>query len=122
MTTMEVAKQLVDLCKQGKNHEALETLYAPDVVSVEAGGPPGQSRESRGLAAVAAKSKWWADNHVIHSAAVAGPWPHDDQFVVHFTYDVTFKSENRRFTMDEAALYTVANGKIVHERFFYAAG
>ena len=34
MTTLEIGNQLVALCKQGKNHQAIETLYAPDVVSV----------------------------------------------------------------------------------------
>ena len=36
MTTLEVGKKLVELCKQGKNQEAMDTLYAPDIVSVEA--------------------------------------------------------------------------------------
>jgi ketosteroid isomerase-like protein len=35
---------------------------------------------------------------------------------------VTFKPDNKRFTMDEAALYTVANGKVVKEEFFYTMG
>jgi len=119
MTTLEVGKKLVELCSAGKAKEAHETLYAETITSVEAGGPPGQSRESKGLAAVNAKSKWWADNHEIHSAKVEGPWPHDDQFIVRFTYDITFKPESKRFTMEEAALYTVADGKIVKEQFFY---
>jgi len=36
MDTMEIARKLVDLCRQGKNMEALDTLFAADVVSVEA--------------------------------------------------------------------------------------
>lgn len=122
MTTLEVGKKLVELCSQGKAKEVHETLYSPDILSVEAGSPSGQSREAKGLAAVNAKSQWWADNHEIHSAKVEGPWPHDDQFIVRFTYEVTFKPENKRFTMEEAALYTVANGKIVKEQFFYSMG
>ncbi len=39
MTTMDVAQQLVALCKQGKNLEVVDTLLAEDVVSVEAGAP-----------------------------------------------------------------------------------
>ncbi len=35
-STMEVGKQLVDLCKQGKFKEAMESLYAPNIVSIEA--------------------------------------------------------------------------------------
>lgn len=122
MTTLEVGKKLVELCKQGKNDVALDTMYASDVVSVEAGGPPGKDPETKGLEGVQAKSKWWAENHTIHSAQADGPYPNGDQFVVKFVYDITFKPENKRFTMEEMALYTVKNDKIVREVFFYAMG
>ena len=55
MTTKEVADKVVKLCSQGKFDEATDTLYSPDIVSMEAGAPPGQSRESKGIAAVKAK-------------------------------------------------------------------
>jgi hypothetical protein len=122
MTTLEIGTKLVELCKQGKNHEAMETLYAQDVVSVEAGSPPGGSPESRGLQAVIAKGKWWTDNHEVHSAVCDGPFPHGDRFIVRFTYDVTHKPSSKRFTMEEAALYTVKDDKIVREEFFYTGG
>ncbi len=120
MTTLEIGKQLVELCRTGKNHEAMEKLYAPDIVSVEAGAPPGGSAESKGREAVMAKSKWWADNHEIHKAEVDGPFPHGDRFAVVFKYDITRKTDNKRFDMNEVALYTVANDKVVREEFFYA--
>lgn len=121
-TTLEVGKKLVELVKQGKTQEAKDTLYAKDIVSVEAGAPPGQSAETRGIDGVLAKGKWWQDNHEVHSANVEGPWPHGDRFIVRFTYDITNKPANRRLTMDEAALFTVKDGKIVREEFFYAMG
>jgi hypothetical protein len=52
MTTQEVADKLVQLCSQGKFGEATESLYSDDIVSMEAGAPPGQSRESKGIAAI----------------------------------------------------------------------
>ena len=122
MTTMDVARKLVALCREGKNAEAIDTLYAPDVISVEAGAPPGGQREARGLAAVKAKGEWWVSNHEIHGAATTGPWPHDDRFVVGHHYDVTFKPTGKRMTLDEVCLYTVRDGKIVREEFFYDGG
>lgn len=119
MSTAEIAKTLVELCKQGKNDEAMTRLYAEDIVSVEAGAPPGMSAESHGLAAVQAKGQWWVDNHEIHSADVGGPWPKGDQFITTYTYDITFKPTGKRFVMQEAALYTVKDGKISREEFFY---
>jgi ketosteroid isomerase-like protein len=122
MTTMDIARKLADFCRQGKNTDSLDTLYADDAVSVEAGGPPGMERVARGLAAIKAKSDWWVANHEVHSAIVAGPWPLDDRFIVGFKYDVTNKPSGHRMTMEEMALYTVREGKIVREEFFYSMG
>jgi ketosteroid isomerase-like protein len=121
MNIQEIADKLVAVCKAGNFEDAL-VLYAPDAVSVEAGGPPGQSREAVGLAAIRAKGEWWVENHEVHSMQVAGPWPHDDRFIVGFKIDVTMKATKHRFTMEEMALYTVKDGKIVREEFFYAMG
>ena len=125
MNTMDIANKMVALCREGKNHEALETLFADDMVSVEAvamPGMPGMEQEAKGLAAVKAKGQWWRDNHEVHSAAVTGPWPHGDRFVVGFQYDVTNKPSGKWMKLDEVGLYTVRDGKIAREEFFYDAG
>ncbi len=122
MSTLEIGKQLAELCRQGRNLEALDTLFADDLVSVEAGAPPGMDREAKGLNAVKGKATWWIENHEVHSASVTGPWPHDDKFILGFQYDITNKPSGQRFQMDEVALYYVANGKIVREEFFYSMG
>src|SRR5678810_882147 len=106
-----------------RDRECMETLYSQDIASVEAFAPPGQQAEMQGLKAVVGKSQWWNDNHTIHSAKAEGPFPNGDRFIVKFTFDVTSKPMgNKRFTMEEMGLYTVANGKIVREEFFYTAG
>jgi hypothetical protein len=120
MTTQEVANTLVKFCAQGKFDEAAKALYSPDIVSVEAGAPPGQSREAKGLAAVMAKGEWWTANHEIHSSSVEGPLVAGSHFSVVYKLDVTFKPQKRRFQMEEVALYKVVDGKIVYEEFFYA--
>jgi hypothetical protein len=120
MTTQEVADTLVKLCSQGKFEEAMKALYSPDIVSMEAGAPPGQSRESKGIAAVQAKGEWWVSNHEVHSVKVEGPLVAGSHFSVAFKMDVTFKPQSRRFALEEVALYKVADGKIVYEEFFYS--
>lgn len=106
----------------GKNVEVKDKLCSPDIVSVEAGAPPGQDRETKGLEGVNAKGKWWADNHIVHAAVTEGPFPNGDRFIVRFTYDITQKATNNRIEMDEMALYTVKDGKIVREEFSYTTG
>jgi hypothetical protein len=122
-STLEVGKKLVDLCRQGKAKQAIETLYDPKIVSVEAQGGPNFSQRMEGIAAVKGKAEWWEANHEVHKAEANGPWPHGDRFIVHFKYEVTAKSgpmAGKRFTMEEGALYTVKNDKVVQEEFFYS--
>ena len=120
MTTNEIAKRYVELCKEGKNAVCLDELYAADAVSVEAAAMPGMGRTSKGLDALRAKSKAWSENHVVHSAEVTGPYPHDDRFAVRFAFEVTNKPSGKRMAMDEVGLFTVENGKITREEFFYS--
>ena len=118
MSTQTVAKDLVRLCSAGKFMEA-ESLYSPDIVSVEPFAPPGQSREAKGLAAVKAKEQSWNSEHEVHSVKVEGPLISDSHFAVTFKMDITIKPQNKRTQMEELAVYRVANDKIVHEEFFY---
>ncbi|MGN6370059.1 MAG: SnoaL-like domain-containing protein [Phycisphaerae bacterium] len=125
MTTAEVAQKLTSLCQAGKFDEAMETTYANNIVSLEAfdmpakDGRPAMPRETRGLDNVRRKAQWWNENHTIHSCKVAGPYVAADKFAVTFDLDVTFKPANKRIQMSEVALYTVENGKIIHEEFLY---
>ena len=121
MTTQDVANKLVELCSQGKFLEAIATLYSDDIVSMEAGAPPGQSRESKGIVAVKAKGEWWGANHEVHSNTLEGPLVAGSHFAVTFKMEATFKPTSKRFNMEEIAVYKVVDGKIVYEEFFYAA-
>jgi len=122
MTTQEIAKRYVALCQQGKFDACLEELYAKNAVSVEAAPPPGGDRTAKGLDAIRAKGKDWSDSHVVHSAEVTGPFPNDNRFAVRFVFDVTEKPSGKRTTMDEVGLFTIENGKITREEFFYPTG
>jgi ketosteroid isomerase-like protein len=118
----EIADEYVALCKAGKNDECLTKLFAKDAVSVEAGAPPGMDRTAKGVDAIRAKSAWWQANHIVHKAELFGPYPHDNRFAVRFLYDITQKATNNRITMDEVGLFTVNDGKITREEFFYSMG
>lgn len=120
---LRIGQQLVDLCRQGKHMEAINTLYGQNVVSVEAMEMPDMPSRLEGLEAVRGKGEWWMANHEIHSQTVDGPYPHGDRFIVFFAMEVTAKigpMAGQRMSMSEAALYTVKGGKVVQEEFFYA--
>src|ERR1700754_943421 len=103
---MAVGRKLVELCRQNKALEAIDTLYSPKIVSIEAMSMPNMPARIEGIAAVRGKAEWWIGNHEVHSAKSEGPWPHSDRFIVHFAYEVTPKigpQAGKRMVMDEAA-------------------
>src|SRR5512135_2163342 len=115
MGTMEVGQKLVALCQQGKNLEALDTLYNKDVESIEAMAMPGMPAKMKGVDAL----------NEMHGGSTKGPFPNGERFAVIYNYDVTPKSgpmAGKRSQMEEVGLYTVKGGKIVKEEFFYGMG
>ncbi|CAN5400614.1 nuclear transport factor 2 family protein [soil metagenome] len=117
MSIQDIAADLVALCKAGKFEEPGEKYWADDVVSIEA--MTGDMARVTGKDAVRGKGEWWAANHEVHGFEVTGPFINGDQFVVGFKMDITPKSTGERVTMDEVGLYTIKDGKIAEERFFY---
>jgi len=122
MENKQVGEKLVELCNQGKNTEAIDALYDKDIVSVEAQGGPEMPAEMRGIEAIRGKNQWWFDNHEVHSGEAKGPYLNGDRFAVDFRYEITPKvgpMAGKRHVMQEVALYTVKDGKIAREEFFY---
>ena len=69
MSLETVAKEFVALCNQGKNFDVMESMYAPDIVSVEASG-----EEVAGKGPVIEKSRRWGAVNAIESEKVRGPF------------------------------------------------
>ena len=123
---MPIATKLCELCREGKHIEAIETLYADNVVSCEPMEMPGHPKKLDGKDAVLGKSQWFFENNEIHGGEIKGPYPFDDgRFAAWMSMDITPKAgpmAGQRIQMEEVCLYTVDNGKIVKEEFFYNAG
>ena len=118
MTTTEIADDLVAMCRAGEFAKAGEKYWADDIVSVEA---MGDNAELHGKAAVRGKDEWWSNAHEIHGVEVEGPYVNGDEFVVRFKMDLTVRETGARHVMDEVGVYTIENGKIAEERFYYGA-
>jgi hypothetical protein len=110
MDTKIIADAFTALCAKGEFTQAGQTYWSDDIVSCEA--MPGDMAEIKGV--------WWYANHDVHSVKVEGPYVHGHQFLVRFTMDVTPKG-GARMKMDEMGLYSVLEGKIVEERFFFGS-
>lgn len=124
MSALEVGQKLVGLCQQGKGMEAIETLYADDIVSIEAQDMPQMPARMEGIEAIKGKNQWWYENHEVHSMVATGPFcgNRPDQFAVEFEIDVTSKADGERSQMREVGLYTVRDGKVAQEEFLYLMG
>lgn len=122
MNTEEVAKKVVELVRKQAWHEALNTLYDKNIVSVEARTNDGSSPEKRGMEEVRGKVDWWVDAMEVHSFKANGPFVAHDRFVVQYDADVTDKGSKKRFQLSEVGVYTVKDGKIVREEFLPLTG
>jgi SnoaL-like domain len=122
MNTEQVAQKVVELVRKQAWHEALDTVYDKDIVSVEARTMDGSSPETRGIKGVRGKADWWLENMQVHSFKASGPFVAHDRFVVQYDADVTDKNSKKRMQLSEVGVYTVKNGKIVREEFLPRAG
>ena len=124
MALKDVADALVAHCKAGTEAQGLEELYSEQAESIEAVPGPGMdSPITKGLAAIKGKHEWWNANFEVHDSTVDGPHLHgEDRFAVVFEMDSTHIESGERSKMKEVAVYTVDEGKIVREEFFYTMG
>jgi ketosteroid isomerase-like protein len=117
MTTLEIAKAFTAMLQEGDHKGAAEKFNAPNIVSIEP--MDGPMARVEGTDAVALKSQWWYANHEVHEVNAEGPFVNGDQFMVLFDMDITPKATGERMESSEIGLYTVKDGKIVEERFYY---
>lgn len=117
MDVKEVAAEFTAMLKAGDHDGAAVRFNADDIVSCEP--LEGDMAEVRGKSEVKAKGEWWTSAHEVHSMSVDGPAVNGDQFAVGFFMDITNKQSGERMQTEEIGIYTVKDGKIVAERFFY---
>ena len=119
---LEVAEELVTLYREGRYLEALDRLYADDVVSTEAVAPPGGPRTARGKAIVRDRHTTWLERREFHTTAIDGPYlDGGGRFAMRMRFDLTDKASGERRAFEEVALYEVDAGKIVREDFLYGS-
>ena len=114
MSIEQIAKAFTDAVREERAAD-YKTHWADDIVSVEPGDGP-MSRV-QGKDALQQKHDWWDANAQVHSFTAEGPFVTGEQFAVHYTMDVTMEGE--RSQTKEVGIYTVRDGKIAEERFFY---
>ncbi|HEY6599890.1 MAG TPA: SnoaL-like domain-containing protein, partial [Pseudomonadales bacterium] len=74
MTTQTIAKRLVELCNSGQSEQAVDELYAANIVSIEANGTDEMPARIQGLDAIRKKGEWWYANNEVHGMTASGPF------------------------------------------------
>ena len=119
MTTEVVAKKLVQLCREGKNVNAIEELYSDKIISLEPKGSQAAER-TEGKAAVLGKNQQWLSMvEQIHEVHISDAVVSGNYFSCAMDMEITMKGIGRT-TMNEICVYEVQDGKIVFEQFFHS--
>jgi hypothetical protein len=84
MAAMEIGKELVTLCQQEKNQEAIDKLYSPKIVSVETMAIPNMEQTQTGIEAIKGKNTWWVEKP--RSAWRRGQWTLSQRKPVHCAF------------------------------------
>ena len=115
-----LADKIVRANREGWARQLVEEIYADDCLSIEAADPNGKGRETAGKAAILAKHDQWEQMAVVHDLSVEGPFHcGDDKIAVIYAMDVTFGEGGTRSQLREIGIYTIADGQVVREEFFY---
>jgi len=116
-SALEIGTDLVAMFNRGDLREIEAKYWSADIVSVEG---LGVHMAWQGEPAVRAKNDGWSATNVIHGASAEGPFVGSSGFAVRFRIDSEERATGQRRIVDEIAVYTVRDGKIVREEFMYA--
>lgn len=119
MTTQEIANRLANYCREGQFETAQKELFADDMVSIEPFPTPGFEKETKGREANVAKGLLFTSMvEEVHSIAISEPLLTENIIAFTMEMELTMK-ERGRTSMNELCVYTVKDGKIIAEQFFY---
>ena len=117
MKNVEIGKAVVAHVNSGATSDAplWDAHWHPDFVSVE-----GMGDAYAGRPAVQAKCDKWMSEHTIHGCKASGPYVSETGFTVKYDMDLEPKSGAwPRMNMGDVGIYTVKDGKVVREEFWY---
>jgi len=121
MNAQEVANRLVQLCREGKDIDAINELYDDNIVCFEPEGSPMGGKTIGKEAVLASINRWYSSVEQMHSSTISNPIVSDDFFACTMKVDATYKEQGRN-VMNELCVYEVKDGRIVTAQFFYNTG
>ena len=119
-TTADVARAYTALLLAGEFAAAGERFWAADIKSIEPRDSPGGCvAEAIGIHAARAKTARWFEAQRIDDLTIDGPFVTGNQFALFMDMMITNRASGNSQPFTEIAIFTVRDGRITEERFFY---
>ena len=116
----EVARDFTAMLRQCRFVAARERFWAPNIRSIEPHDlPDGIAAELSGIEAVRAKTVRWFESRHVHEVSIDGPFVTGNQFALFLDMIITDRRNGADQPFTEIAVFTVCEGLIIEERFFY---
>tara|TARA_R110001599_G_scaffold164308_1_gene353726 strand:- start:21851 stop:22219 length:369 start_codon:yes stop_codon:yes gene_type:complete len=116
----EIARDYAALMAAGESLAAAEKYWASDIVAFEpATSGSGDPYTANGKPAALARLTRWLAANAMSELLIDGPFITGDQFALFIDMEITRRATGKREPFSEIATYTVREGQIVEERFFY---
>lgn len=116
----DVARDFTSMLRLGQFEAAGEKYWSDDVTSVEPVDLPGGTPAVvSGIKALRDKSNSWFGASRIDDLCIDGPFVTGNQFALFMDMVIVNRATGASQTFDEIALYTVRDGRITNERYFY---
>ena len=117
---IDVARNFTFMLRQGPFVAASERFWAIDVRSLEPHDlPDGIKAEVSGIEAARAKTVRWFGSRNVRVVSIDGPFVTGNQFALFLDMMVTGYPSGTYQPFTEIAVFTVRDGRISEERYFY---
>ncbi|HEX6053696.1 MAG TPA: nuclear transport factor 2 family protein [Gemmatimonadaceae bacterium] len=113
MPIKQQVQHLVELVEQGRMLEAIEAYYGENVAMQENLDPP-----TVGLAANLQREREFFDSLLSVKFRAVSVIVEGERAAINWVFDYT-TADGQRYRMDQIAVQTWRDGKIVHERYIY---
>ncbi len=113
----EIGQAVASMLRSGTKDPAIWDAWwdADRITSIEGDGSTWTGRK-----ALEAKAEAWEAENEVTSFEVKGPFVGATGFALHYTVGLRCRKNGDTMNMNEVAVYTVENGKVVREEFMYS--
>jgi len=116
----DVARDFTAMLRQGQFVAARERFWAEDIRIIEPHDLPGGiAADVSGIEAAREKTVRWFGSRCVHDLSIDGPFVTGNQFALFIDMMIATLPSGADQPFTEIAVFTVRDGRISEERYFY---